>query len=94
MQLVLLLILLLGIAGMALAVRRSIRCGRYSSASADGPVSMTLPVIGGTVGLFAASYSPRRGSDATAVPSFGNSAAVLIGSWHRLAEFCEVDVCA
>lgn len=52
-QLVLLLILLLGIAGMALAVRRSIRCGRYS-ASADGPVSMALPVIGGTVGLFAA----------------------------------------
>ena len=42
-QLVLLLILLLGIAGMALAVRRSIRCGRYS-ASADGPVSMALPV--------------------------------------------------
>ena len=39
---------------MALAVRRSIRCGRYSSASADGPVSMALPVIGGTVGLFAA----------------------------------------
>lgn len=52
-QLVLLLILLLGIAGMALAVRRSIRCGRYS-ASADGPVSMALPVIGGTVGLLAA----------------------------------------
>ena len=53
MQLVLLLILLLGIAGMALAVRHNIRCGRYS-ASADGPVSMALPVIGGTVGLFAA----------------------------------------
>lgn len=65
-QLVLLLILLLGIAGMALAVRRSIRCGRYS-ASADGPVSMALPVIGGTVGLFAAKLLLPPRTDAAAV---------------------------
>lgn len=62
-QLVLLLILLFGIAGMALSVRRSIRRGRYS-ASANASVSAALPAIGGIVGFFAAKLLLPAADDA------------------------------
>lgn len=62
-QFVLLLILLLGIAGMALVVRRNIRCGRYS-ASANASVSAALPAIGGIVGFFVAKLLLPAADDA------------------------------